>query len=354
MSTSLYIVSTETFSGKSALCVGLGKRFIADGLRVGYMKPVSVARVKMQREVIEEDVAFVRDFFGLGNSLESLCPIRLSSRLVKETLCGEKQDFGVKLAEAYQQVAKDKDIVILEGANNWTEGAIVGLRADDIAELLDCKVIVVAYYRSPLVVDKILSCRNDLGSRMVGVVLNEVPHGEIETANSTVKQCLEYAGIKVLAVLPEDSVMRAIAVGELAFHLSGRILCCHEKADDLVENLAIGAMTMESALHEFRRVHNKAVITGGDRTDIILAALETSTKALILTGNLQPHPVIISHAEEQGVPIILVPHDTFTAVEIIEQFFGRSSFQQERKVVRFQAMLDRAFDFAGLRQSLGL
>ena len=38
----LYITSAETFSGKSALCVGLGMRFRKDGLKVGYMKPVNV------------------------------------------------------------------------------------------------------------------------------------------------------------------------------------------------------------------------------------------------------------------------------------------------------------------------
>ena len=38
----LYITSAETFSGKSALCIGLGLRFKQDGLNAGYMKPVSV------------------------------------------------------------------------------------------------------------------------------------------------------------------------------------------------------------------------------------------------------------------------------------------------------------------------
>ena len=37
----LYIPSTETFSGKSALCVCLARRLQRDGYRVGYMKPVS-------------------------------------------------------------------------------------------------------------------------------------------------------------------------------------------------------------------------------------------------------------------------------------------------------------------------
>ena len=55
----------------------------------------------------------------------------------------------------------------------------------------------------------------------------------------------------------------------------------------------------------FRRKPNKAVITGGDRADIQLAALETSTRCLILTGNLYPSPAVLNRAEELCVPVLL-------------------------------------------------
>ena len=67
--------------------------------------------------------------------------------------------------------------------------------------------------------------------------------------------------------------------------------------------LTVGAMTADAALSRFRRSSNKAVITGGDRTDIQLAALETSTTCLILTGNLRPSPLVIKQAEEFGIAV---------------------------------------------------
>jgi dethiobiotin synthetase len=39
----LYVASTETFVGKSAVCIGLLRRMQRDGFNVGYMKPVSVS-----------------------------------------------------------------------------------------------------------------------------------------------------------------------------------------------------------------------------------------------------------------------------------------------------------------------
>ncbi|MCD6288991.1 MAG: AAA family ATPase, partial [Anaerolineae bacterium] len=57
---SLYVTSTETFSGKSAVCVGLGLRFRKDGLRVGYMKPVNVAARPGPAGPEDDDVAFIK------------------------------------------------------------------------------------------------------------------------------------------------------------------------------------------------------------------------------------------------------------------------------------------------------
>ena len=47
-----------------------------------------------------------------------------------------------------------------------------------------------------------------------------------------------------------------------------------------------------------------AVVTGADRTDIQLAALEASTQCLILTGLGDPLSQLIHRAEELEVPIL--------------------------------------------------
>ena len=60
----------------------------------------------------------------------------------------------------------------------------------------------------------------------------------------------------------------SISVGQLARGLGGEIVCAPEASEELVEYLMVGAMNVDSALTYFRRKPNKAVITGGDRSDI--------------------------------------------------------------------------------------
>ena len=53
-----------------------------------------------------------------------------------------------------------------------------------------------------------------------------------------------------------------------------------------------------------------AVVTGADRTDIQLAALEASTQCLILTGAGEPLPQLVNRADELEVPLLKVEQDT--------------------------------------------
>ena len=118
--------------------------------------------------------------------------------------------------------------------------------------------------------------------------------------------------------------------------------------------MLIGAMGADAALSHFRRRTNKAVFTGGDRVDLQLAALETSTSVLVLTGNIRPAPLVLDRAEDREVPIIMVADDTLTTVERAEGIFGHIRFKQDSKITRFIGLLDQSFDFARLYDELGM
>ena len=107
-------------------------------------------------------------------------------------------------------------------------------------------------------------------------------------------------------------------------------------------------------IREIRSFNLLRGVRGQVRSDIQLAAMETSTRCLILTGNIRPGPQVISRAEEQGIPIVLTRHDTMTAIERIEGFFGKTRFHQEKKVKRFEGLLGKHMDFKELYKLMGL
>ncbi|MHB8925148.1 MAG: DRTGG domain-containing protein, partial [Coriobacteriia bacterium] len=74
--------------------------------------------------------------------------------------------------------------------------------------------------------------------------------------------------------------------------------------------------------------------------DVQLAALETNTRAIILTGNMPPSSLVLARAEELGVPMILVDTDTLSAVEKMEALMGRTRLHDAGKAARIREMFE--------------
>jgi BioD-like phosphotransacetylase family protein len=354
MAINLYITSTQNFSGKSAVCLTLMDRMRKDGYRVGYLKPFSSAARVLAESSIDEDARFIKETFNLSEPLEILAPVVVTAQRMRKILTEDNGDYRSTVKQAAETIGQDKDIVIMEGSNNFREGYIVKLSLNEVTNLVDARVITVVGYQNSLqVVDDTLTALTRLGERLIGVIINAVPENRLEYVHKSVLPYVQAQGIDVLAVLPYEQTLHSIGIGKIVEVLEGELLC-GDCLEDLVENLMVGAMNVENALNYFRTVKNKAVIVGGDRPDIQLAALETSTKVLILTGNIRPNPMIEAKAEERGVAIMLSPYDTLTTVEKVERFFGKSCFHEPEKVARFSFLLNQRLNFDQLYQRLGL
>ena len=160
--------------------------------------------------------------------------------------------------------------------------------------------------------------------------------------------------IPLLGVLPEVRGLSAFTVGDLANQLNAEILTRFYRPQVMVETLTIGAMTAETAREQFRKYPRQAVITGGDRTDIQLAALKRLTAALILTGNLRPNPLVVKQAEEFGVSVLLVRGNTMETIEKIEGIYGKTRLGQPSKLRQFEELSANRIDFKRLYQAIGI
>ncbi|HSF82247.1 MAG TPA: phosphotransacetylase family protein [Anaerolineales bacterium] len=353
---SLYITSVERHSGKTAACLAIGKRLQADGFTVGYLKPLSLQPWRIAGKVADEDAAFVKEILGLELPAWELSPVVVTPEMLRERLRSQGSlNLIEQVRQACQAVATGKDVLLLEGGASLREGYAVGLPTPAVAEALGSQVLVIVRYRDEVqVLDDILASYQRLGSALKGVLINRAPSEARPFLQELAAPFLEQQGIPVFGILPETRGLEALTVQELIDVLNAQVLTAQVNLEALVETLTVGAMTADAALSRFRKQTNKAVITGGDRTDIQLAALETSTTCLILTGNLHPSPLIVKQAEEFGVSVLLVPTNTMETVEAIEHIFGKTRLGQPSKLHQFEALLAENFDLGRLYQALGL
>ena len=338
MSDILLIGSCEPFSGKSALVLGLAKRLLEQNNEVRIGKPLAtcieltnLSSVSYEG-LIDDDVKFIGSTLNI-NEENLISSVGLLDDISAEKRIANKDLLPGKGFDQIRGLSNDNfaGLNILEAAGSLHEGMIYGLSLPQLAETLKAKVLLVTLWEDCKSVDALLDAKKQLGDHFAGVVLNAVLPKEVEKIKNEIIPSLNEMDIEVFGVMPKSPLLRSVTVGELIRRLDAKVICCSEKEELLVETLSIGAMGVNSAMEFFRRRRNMAVVTGADRTDIQLAALEASTQCLILTGLGDPLSQLIHRAEELEVPILKVDLDTLATVEIIEQAFGHVRIHESIK-----------------------
>ncbi len=328
---SVYITSPSRGDGKTMVIAGLGRYFIGKNKKTGYFKPV-VGDTDTSRKN-DTDALFMKNLFNLDEPVETISPVFSD---------GNKLKNGIK--EAYTKSSQSKDVMIIEGNSDHDSKGLI--------EALNARVIVVAGY-SGEVVQKLNSI-NQFGERLAGVILNKIPGNRMEHVKNDLSVQIENSGISVFGTLPEDRSLYAITTGQLARYVRGDILNNMEKSAELVENLMVGAMVVDSGPSYFGRKINKAALIRSERPDMQMAALETPTRCLVLAGSTSPKPVVRERAAEKNVPIIQTGDDINTVINNIEEALVNNRFNQENKIPKLVESIEQNFDFQKINRGLGI
>lgn len=343
---SIYITSVERYSGKTATCLAIGQHLNKNGYKVGYLKPLSFQPWRIGDRIADEDAAFVKEILNLSAEPWDISPLVVTEQFLRDRLKDKDTSSLIdKVIGICEDASREVDITLFEGGGSLREGYVVGLPTPNVAKALGSDALAIVKYRDRVrVLDDALAAYTRLEDTLKGIIINRVPKDAMGFVLEDAVPYLEMHDIPVFGVLPETHVLESLTVAELISVLDAKILTENHDPENLIETLTVGAMTAEAALSRFRKQSNKAVITGGDRSDIQLAALETSTTCLVLTGNLQPSPLIIKQADDMEVAVLLVPGTTMETVEIIESVFGKTRLGQKSKLEKFEKLLFENID----------
>jgi hypothetical protein len=156
------------------------------------------------------------------------------------------------------------------------------------------------------------------GCSLKGVIINKLK--DPEDFKDIYMKGLTDMGISVLGVIPYEETLTHFSMRYLADALFAKVLGGEGGLGNVVKEVFVGATSAESCMRNpiFGR-ENKLIITSGDRDDMILAALGSESAGIVLTNNIIPPSNIIAMAQEQGIPLLLVAHDTFQVAKQIDR-----------------------------------
>nr|WP_074405121.1 phosphate acetyltransferase [Mycolicibacterium fortuitum] len=353
VATAIYIASPEGDTGKSTIALGILHRLAATVPRVGVFRPIT----------------------RLGEDRDYILELLLAS-----ATAGLSYDECVGVS--YQQVHEDPDVAIAEIVDRFHRVAeqcdavlIVGSDYTDVAtpSELSMNARIAVNLGAPVVLAVKAADRTPAEvAHVVEVCLAELNHQHAHAAAVVANRC-DPAQLDAVAqalkplgppayVLPEEPLLVAPSVAELQVAVDGTMIAGDpELLSREAMGVMVAGMTAEHCLE--RLTEGVAVVTPGDRSDVVLAVVSAhaaegfpSLSCIILNGGLDLHPAIASLVEGLGLrlPIVATKYGTFETASRVAGARGRVTAKSQRKIDTALALMDKHVDVNDLIAQLSI
>jgi hypothetical protein len=322
------IASMRKSAGKTSVIVGIAA---ALNKKMAYIKPFGERMLYRKKRLWDYDSALITNLFGLKED-----PVDMSIGFDHSKLryMYDQEGTEKKLLETMAIIGKDKELLFIEGGRDLSYGMSVYLDTLSLAKFSSSRLVMVISGEEDTILDDILFLKKHVdvaGVNLGGVIVNKVQN--LEDFQTTHLPVIQKLGVRVLGMIPYLSDLTYFSVYYLADRLFAKVITGEGGLKKVIKNVVIGAWSANIFIQNpvFKK-ENKLVITGGDRTDMILAALEGDTSGIILTNNILPPSNIISKASEKNIPLLMVFSDTYQTAKQIESLEPLLTREDTQKV----------------------
>ncbi len=332
----IVFTSTKASAGKTSMILGVAA---ARPTTSAYMKPFGDRLIYKRKRNWDYDASILMPILGQEDE-----PERITLGFNHSKLRYIYDEHGVRdsVVRMAEEVGGERELLLVEGGKSLAYGSSVHLDAVSIAKYLKATLVIVASGDNDEVYDDIVFMHRNLALGDVeigGVIANKVP--DVDDFEAAVAPRVSELGINLLGVVPFKEQLTRFSVRFLAERLFAQVIAGEDGLDNVIKHTFVGAMSTEESLrHPVFKKESKFLITSGDRSDMILAALEGDTIGILLTNNLLPPAKIISIASDKQVPLLMVSQDTLQvakqleALEALPMVEGKGSINTKEMLAR--------------------
>lgn len=324
----IIIASLRKNAGKTTVMVGMAR---ALNKKIGYLKPFGDRLIYNKKRLWDYDSALIANTFALSENPEDMSIGFDHSKL--RYMYDEKVT-REKVLDLAANMAQGKDLLFVEGGRDLAYGISVYLDAVSLARYLGGNLVIVISGDENTVFDDITYVKKNMdlsGINFKGIIINKVQN--MDDFKETYLPQIQKIGVPVLGVIPYQKDLTYFSVSYLSERLFAKVVTGEGHLNRTVKNIFIGAMSVNAALQQpLLKKEGILMITGGDRTDMILVALDYQVTGIILTNNVVPPSHIISKATERKVPMLMVPYDTYETARRIDSMEPLMTKDDKQKI----------------------
>lgn len=341
MTKTIFIATTEPYSGKSIIALGLINMLLGKARKVGYFKPIINEDPAEKKDV---DIETIVHYFGLPIEYEDTYAFSRQQAMKKMETDSARGELINTIIAKVKKLEESYDFTVIEGSDYMGEGTAFEFETNvTIAKNLNAPVImVVSGERKTMaqIVNTVQAMLRNFKTREVQVLAVVANKIKKEMLND-VKELLtaQLSTETILAVIPEDKKLQNPSMKEIHEQLGGKLLYGQEQLSNQVDNFVTGAMHLPHFLDHISE--NVLIVTPGDRGDIIIGALQAGLSTnypkiagLVLTAGIVPEePVMrLLNGLQTVLPIISVKEGTFHTTALLGSIKSRISSDNDKKI----------------------
>ena len=344
---SLIVASTREDAGKTSTIIAVAR--ILDR-RFGYLKPLGDRYLYRKKRLWDYDASLVTKLFGLGEEPEMLTIGFDHSKLrYMYDRTAILEEFNLLV----DQAGAGREGVFIECGKDLAYGSSVYLDPLTISQQTGAPVLILAGGGENEIADDLAFINRFVGSdeaNVAGVIINKVV--QMEDFCQVHLPEIEKLGVNVLGVLPYQDEFDTISLAAVADKLLAKVLGGEGGLQNRVRSIVVGAMSVGAALVDSHiNDPGKLVITSGDRSDMILAMMETEgTAGIVLTNGIIPPANIVARASGQNVPLLIVSGDTYSTALQVEKIRPLLCSEDTGMINDLARLVSKHVDMDGIRK----
>ena len=361
----IFIAATMQNDGKTTVSLGLIAALKKRFHRIGFIKPIGQRYLVEQGYKVDEDSVLIEDVFGISCNIKYMSPVAIERGFTERFIekGGSADEYAKQITDAYEHIAKDNDLVIIEGTGHAGVGSVFNLSNASVAKLLDANVLLISSGGVGKPIDEIMLNKalfDREGVALSGVVVNKVLPEKYERISKLVRKGLEQKGLNVFGVLPYQKMLDIPTMREIQEEIKIDSIYTGLSLDKPVENVLIGAMNVKDALQFLR--NNSLMIIPGDRDDMIDAVCRVhsgrikkgfSISGIIVSGGLMPNRGSMRSLEKSRISVLITKEDTYAIASRIHSMVVKLKPQDKDKIKIIEDMVEERLDIdkvlAGLK-----
>ncbi len=359
----IFVAATNQNGGKTTIALGLfGALAKRDG-NIGFIKPIGQRFQTIDGRPIDEDTVLIDATFGVKTPLEAMSPIAIEPDFTRRYIAEANIDSLVRrLQNSFDRAAWEKDFCIIEGTGHAGVGSVFDLSNARVSRLLQSKVILITGAGIGRPIDEVALNKalfDKEGVELLGVILNKVLPDKYDYVKDFARRGLERLGIELLGAVPSEPILSNPTLTQVSHAISGTFINCECKGRRLAERVIIGAMNSTHVMELF--TPGTLVVTPGDREDVILAALSTSSfgenhdrsiTGLVLSDDMIPHQRVLDLVKRSNVPTISSAMDSYTVASRIHSMTIKTLPGDVKKISRIQSLVEEYVDVDRILEKL--